>query len=609
MLASFVVLFLGPLVNAAFKGSHFVRDIIDGFTLVVIVLLVAMHILPHTVHDIGFWAIGMALIGLFLPSVFERLYKKSAYKVHRITLFIVLSGLCIHAFIDGIALIDPNTIHSMDSAHTQSMLPFAVILHRLPVGLAIWALVTPMYGSKRTILILLLMCIATVAGVSSGTYLLAVLNHEPFGFFEALVAGSLLHIMFHRADPHEAHSCHDHAHEEKKPKFHFKWATGFGAILGFVLIYIIQNPPGLEHAHHESTVFWNLAMISAPALVIAYICSGLINTFLPQSSINWMHKGSEIKQAVSGLLFGLPLPICSCGVVPIYRSLVKKGVPLSAGITFFVATPELGLDAILITIPLLGTQFTAIRLVAAAIVALFVGIIIGVFFKNNKTKTNIDEDANTDLNIDKKSIPKRIKTGMWIGLADMVDHTAPWIILGLAIAAAMQPYLQESSIFYSVPAYLQVPLFALLGLPIYVCASGITPFVAILLYHGVSPGAAIAFMLTGPATNITTFGILSQLHGRKLAITFAFLVMISAVSIGYVINFFTINIPQGLVLKDHVHYSDFRMVFLVLLLGIYAFSLLRCGPQAWAKKIISEDIPDDLANNGKNGKHACCHSH
>ena len=608
MLASFVVLFLGPLVNAAFKGSHFIRDIIDGFTLVVIVLLVAMHILPHTVHDIGFWAIGMALIGLFLPSFFERLYKKSAQNIHRITLFIVLTGLCVHAFIDGIALIDPYAIHSMDATHTQSMLPFAVLLHRLPVGLAIWALVKPLYGSKRTILILLLMCIATAAGVSSGTYLLDIINHEPFGFFEALVAGSLLHIMFHRADPHEAHSCHDHAHETKKAKFHFKWATGFGAILGFVLIFIIQNPPGLEHAHHESAVFWNLAMISAPALVIAYICSGLINTFLPQSSINWMHKGSEVKQAVSGLLFGLPLPICSCGVVPIYRSLMKKGIPLSAGITFFIATPELGLDAILITIPLLGPQFTAIRLVAAAIVALFVGITIGVFFSDKNTHKAQEDDSNGELDLDKKTVLGKIKTGMWIGLADMVDHTAPWIILGLAIAAAIQPYLQETNVFYTIPAYLQVPLFALLGMPIYVCASGITPFVAILLYHGVSPGAAVAFMLTGPATNITTFGILAQLHGRKLAIAFAFLVMIASVSIGYLINLLTIHIPQGLVLKDHVHYSDFRMAFLILLLGIYAFSLLRCGPQAWAKKIISEDIPDDLAKK-KNGHTSCCHSH
>ncbi len=605
--ASILVLFMGPLLHALFKGSTIVRDIIDGFTLIVIVLLVGMHILPHTIEDIGFLAIIMLLIGLFLPSLFEKLKNHIASKVHFAAIFIVMTGLALHAFTDGVALIAPAVIHSVDGLHTHSMLPVAVVLHRLPVGLAIWTLLRPVYGTDRALIMLFVISIATIFGFSSGTLLVTTVEHQPFGFIEALVAGLLLHVMFHRHDPHEKKS-HTHHDGKSKPRFDVKWASGLGALLGFGLIFAIQNPFAHSHAgHHESMVFWNLAMVSAPALVVAYLCSGFINTFLPQSTVTWMQKGNEMKQAVRGLLFGLPLPICSCGVVPIYRSLFKKGIPLSAGITFFIATPELGLDAILITIPLLGTQFTAIRLIAATIVALLVGIIIGFFFsKKDKIKKQQDNKENQDDSLNIKSVSDffhKLKTGMWIGLVDMVDHTAPWILFGLGIAAAVQPYLENTNLLLNIPSYLQVPLFAILGMPIYICASGITPFVAVLIYNGVSPGAAIAFMLTGPATNITTFGILTQLHGRKLAATFAILIVTISIGLGYLINLIHIDLPQAHLLTKPIHYYHYTTFFFIVLVIIYAFSLLRCGPQAWAKKIISDDIPQI----DEEEKHGCCH--
>ena len=104
---------------------------------------------------------------------------------------------------------------------------------------------------------------------------------------------------------------------------------------------------------------------------------------------------------------------------------------------------------------------------------------------------------------------------MWrTGFVDVLDETGPWIVFGLAVAALMATELDPDGLA-SLPNSIQLPLFALIGLPVYVCASGATPLVAVLIALGVSPGAALVFLLTGPAMNVTTFGVLTKLHGRR----------------------------------------------------------------------------------------------
>src|SRR5262249_52536105 len=120
----------------------------------------------------------------------------------------------------------------------------------------------------------------------------------------------------------------------------------------------------------------------------------------------------------------------------------------------------------------------------------------------------------------KAPIAARLAGGLRYGFGDMVDSTAPWILVGLGLAALLGPWLSAGGV-EGVPRALEVPLFALIGMPLYVCASGSTPLAAVLIAKGVSPGAAIAFLLTGPATNVTTFGVLARLHSKKTAALFA----------------------------------------------------------------------------------------
>jgi hypothetical protein len=140
---------------------------------------------------------------------------------------------------------------------------------------------------------------------------------------------------------------------------------------------------------------------------------------------------------------------------------------------------------------------------------------------------------------------------------------------------------------FSLPVFLEVPLFALLGIPAYVCASGATPLAAVLIGKGVSPGAALAFLLTGPATNITTFGILSQLHGKKAALAFGLCMAFVSIILGYGVNllFPNLSVPAVTPLAAE-RLSLFNSLALITLAGVFLASLLRQGPRHFIGQIL-----------------------
>jgi hypothetical protein len=288
------------------------------------------------------------------------------------------------------------------------------------------------------------------------------------------------------------------------------------------------------------------------------------------------------------MAFGLPLPICSCGVVPVYRSLVMQGVPVSAAMSFLVATPELSLDAVLISLPLLGGEFTILRVLCAALAALGIGWGVG-----RLAPAVIDTIQSAVPEEQERGIGDRLRRSLNTGLGEVVDDTAPWIVLGLSVAAIAAPLL-EAGWLLEVPDAAQVLLFAILGIPIYVCASGATPLAAVLVFKGVSPGAALAFLLTGPATNLTTFGVLTRLHGRRLALFFAGGIMALALALGLGVNLAvpTLTVPP-LAMEEWVEWWSVQGLCLLGLSVLFLSSLLRVGPRAFVAEVFSTDGEDE----------------
>ncbi|HEY1076058.1 MAG TPA: permease, partial [Fontimonas sp.] len=174
----------------------------------------------------------------------------------------------------------------------------------------------------------------------------------------------------------------------------------------------------------------------------------------------------------------------------------------------------------------------------------------------------------------------RLRRAARAGLVDLVDDTAAWITVGLLLAAALMPHV--SALFSNPwPAWAEILLFAALGLPVYVCSAGATPLVAVLIAGGVSPGAAIAFLLTGPATNVSTFGVLSALHGRKVALLTALCAGGGAVALGLLVNLWAPEAIGPGIADAHVHAAPwYEILSLILLVLLFAASLLRRGGRA-----------------------------
>ncbi len=563
-------LLIGPLLARMFEQKPGVNRFLDGFILASIGGIAVIHLLPEAVVEIGGMALLMVVLGALLPYLAERAFHSYERATHSGVLVMALSGILVHTFLDGMALSHSSTGHGSGQA-----LAYAVILHRLPVGLLIWWALKPFSGVKTVIVVLVLMSIATTAGFLVGGNNLSLGHSAVITYFQALVTGSLLHVLFHRhihgkgSDKNEEHE-HSHASESAIP-------AAIGALLGAGIIYLLPLGHGLPHDHSiRSTAHltMDLFLASAPALLLGFTVAASIQLFVPEAGIHWLHSKNRSVRVSKGMLFGLPLPICSCGVVPLYHSLVRRGVSIGAGTAFLIATPELGIDAIMISVPLLGWKMTLVRLLAAAIIAWFTGYIMDLLVpvQSPPEQTPIE---TVELKPSKTPLKR-----FWSTLNnELIDHLGPWVLMGLIIAAITDPFLSKFD-WAALPYGTDILIMAMVGMPLYVCATGATPIAAVMLMNGVSAGAVLAFLITGPATNITTLGVMKKLHGGKVAISFPLVIITLTLLVGIVVNLIMGDASQ-LAHDAHIaeHHSWYNFVAGGLLLLLFIGSLFRIGPR------------------------------
>jgi uncharacterized protein len=262
-------------------------------------------------------------------------------------------------------------------------------------------------------------------------------------------------------------------------------------------------------------------------------------------------------------------------------SLLKKNVPPAAALAFLIATPEIGIDSIFLSGKLLGLEITAIRLCMAFLIALCVALTLARTFEKIQSEGDLDRLSLPPERPLPPTFRGKVAEAIRFGGSEIVDHTGAWLLVGLVVAALLEPYLDPAWLG-RIPQGLDVLLFSLLGLPLYVCASGATPLAAVLLLKGASTGAVLAFLITGPSTNVTTFGILKRYHGARGAALFAAAVYGFSVATGFAINwlFPGSSAPIGKVLAESEH-GAVAWVSSLVLLALFAGSLLRLGPRGF----------------------------
>lgn len=561
---------VGVLVVPWFRRRATALALVDGFVMLAIGGVVLLHLLPFAFAQVGAVAFVLAVAGALFPWLLERRTSSSAGD-RVLTLFAVL-GIALHTFFDGAALAVAG------DAQGDASLGLAVLLHRLPVGLMIGLLLGGP-RSWRAWLGVGWVLAGTVVGYVVGEASLPSLGLSAVGAYQAFFAGTLAHVIY----AHAPHVSHEHGPSPSEERKRVGLFGGVGALLGILVLLMLNATEDAAHSaeagHHHlgvGKIFLELALESAPALLLAFAGAGLIVSFITASHMRHLHRGSRGGQAFRGMVIGLPMPICSCGVLPVYDGLIRRGAPPAAAMAFLVATPELGLDAILISVPLLGPVMTVVRLVAAALIAWAVAMLVSRGVARHPVPT-----AAGDAEALPPPVGARLRRALHYGFVEQSDHLLPWIVVGLGIAAWAAPLLEHAGLA-DLDTWIQVPLGALIGLPVYVCASGSTPLAAVLMANGLSPGAALAFLITGPATNITTFGVLSKLHGSRTALRFALAILVASVIAGWVANGFflgSIAVPD---LSSEAHGSHvLGWICLAALALCASASLLRVGPRGW----------------------------
>jgi len=269
----------------------------------------------------------------------------------------------------------------------------------------------------------------------------------------------------------------------------------------------------------------------APYLILGLAAAGLLHVLLPLGAVSRYLGKRGTASAFRAAAVGVPLPLCSCGVVPVAASLKKSGASNGSVVSFLVTTPTSGIDSILATYSLLGFVFAAARVAVSFVIGLLAGVFTSLVERESSDEP-VGADSATAEPIGQSPEGKRLQRATSYAFGELLAGIARpllWgTLLGGAIAYLLPPGALGQYVGEGLPGYLAM---LAVGVPLYVCASGSIPLAAALIAKGISPGAALIFLIVGPATNAASVTVILKMLGKRaLAVYLALIVLGSLVA-------------------------------------------------------------------------------
>ncbi len=284
-----------------------------------------------------------------------------------------------------------------------------------------------------------------------------------------------------------------------------------------------------------ATETWNLLREMAPYLLLGFAVAGLLHVLIPADWIERHLSGSRFGNLVKAALFGVPLPLCSCGVIPVAAHLQKSGASRGSVVSFLVSTPTTGVDSILATYSLLGPLFALFRPIAAFVSGITAGGLTALWGERESRAGVPRGEMCTTCGTEShegQSWLQKLHAGARYAFYDLVADVGRWILIGV-VAGGLIAFLVPSAWIetYLGRAWLAYPLMLLIATPMYVCATGSIPIAAALVMKGMTPGAGLIFLIAGPATNTATLAFVGGKLGRRTLILY--LTTIVALAFGF----------------------------------------------------------------------------
>lgn len=274
---------------------------------------------------------------------------------------------------------------------------------------------------------------------------------------------------------------------------------------------------------------------SAPYMLLGFLLAGLLKGFVPETALKRHLAGSGAGPVLKAALIGVPIPLCSCGVIPAAQGLRQAGASKGAATAFLISTPETGVDSIAVNYALLDPIMTVVRPLAAFVTGATAGVLVdlaerprgGAAPQPSAPEAAMGAQADGQggapafvpldaFAMAKPSMWDKFRRGMAFSFDEMLPGIGVWFLLGVVIAGLVGALIPKDGLERILGTGVW-PMLAMLaaGIPLYVCATASTPIAAALALKGLSPGAALVFMLTGPATNAAGIAMVARMLGPK----------------------------------------------------------------------------------------------
>ena len=305
----------------------------------------------------------------------------------------------------------------------------------------------------------------------------------------------------------------------------------------------------------------------APFLLLGFLLAGIIHVWIPNHLYVPKIAKPNFKSVLWAALFGVPLPICSCGVIPTSIALRREGASKGASVSFLISTPATGVDSILATYSLLGGPFAILRPIAAFVTAMLGGIFTNAMTKNEGDTgvAVVGEEHHHDHEHhdhcecgedhcscgedhcgcgdhdehEKKSFAQKVWATVEYGFVDMVGNVSKWLMIGLLLGALIAAFVPDDFFLFLHEYPLLCMLVVLvLAMPMYTCATGSIPLALALVEKGITPGAALVLLMAGPATSIASMLVVGKAFGKRTLFAYLTSIAVGAIFFGFVVDTF-----------------------------------------------------------------------
>ena len=357
----------------------------------------------------------------------------------------------------------------------------------------------------------------------------------------------------------------------------------------------------------------------APYLLLGFLIAGLMHAFIPQGLYSRYLANGNFRSVALATLFGIPLPLCSCGVIPTAMSLRREGASKGATTAFLIATPQTGVDSIIATYSLMGVPFAIIRPIAALVTALLGGQLVNLTEGRNAEGGKNDNMESTCVTgccnpreSHSLSLIDKLKEAFRYAFVDMMQDIGKWLVVGLVVAGLITVFVPDSAFeIFKDNSLASMLLVLCIAVPMYLCATGSIPIAVALMLKGLTPGAGLVLLMAGPACNMASILVINKVLGRKTLITYLVSIITGAVGFGLIIDHVLPRqwLLSNLIAADdccHEHYGWFSIGCTILLMLLLANALVRYFIGRHSSKsttINSEDMKRTFIINGMSCNH------